>query len=100
MQREISSKKAKDLVYLFEIICHPYLGKDVVDGLGKLAIQYPDAYRVWRECLENVAGGVAIRQEMADQLTNASRAAFGGRPQVMLEITARFRRILSETGAH
>lgn len=90
-------KKAKDLVYMFEIVRHPSLGAEAIDGLHALGTKYPDAYLIWRECLENVAAGTTIRADVAEQIMSASVTGLGDRRVVMQEITARFRRVLAET---
>ena len=90
-------KKAKDLVYLFEIVRHPSLGAEALDGLRTLAPEYPDAYRIWRECLNNVLAGTALRADVAEQLIGGAGTGLGDRREVIHEITAWFRRALAET---
>lgn len=89
-------KKAKDLVYLYEIVRHPILGPEVVAGMPGLARQYLTEYRTWRGTLTAVIESPSTRREIAEQLL-LSRRAHGSEDDVAQQVAARLRRLLLET---
>jgi len=97
-RRQNAHKKAKDLVYLFEILQDPVLGPDALAGLPGLAARYPEVYESWHTNLEQAAANVTLRQDMADQLQFASTADIGTRSGIIQNIAARFRRAIAESG--
>lgn len=96
-RRQITHKKAKDLVYLFEILQDPILGPEALAGLPGLAARYPEVYEAWHTNLEQAAANVTLRQDMADQLQFASTADIGTRSEIIQNIAARFRRAIAES---
>jgi hypothetical protein len=88
-------KRAKDLVYLHEILRHSILGPLALQGLPDLAARYPIAYADWRSQLARVTSDVRLLREIARQLLTADRAR--GHPEaVVAAVTARLRRTLAE----
>jgi hypothetical protein len=89
-------KQAKDLVYLFEIVRHPDLGRQVVDGMGEMAGKYPQEYARWRSYLAEAIDSVTLRREVVEQLILGFRA-LGSPEEVDRMFAARLRRLLGET---
>lgn len=89
-------KRAKDFVYLFEIVRDRGMGEQVLGGMGALAARYPDEYRSWREILERVVGDRAALDDIADQLIDGARV-IGTAEEVSRYVAGRFRRLLAET---
>jgi hypothetical protein len=89
--------RAKDLVYLLEIVRHPLLGREAIDGMGGLAAWYPAEYHRWRAYLGMVAGDRMLLAAIVDQLiagagpvglcTALTLAGFGV-PSLVLEAEA------------
>lgn len=89
-------KRAKDLVYLIEIVRHPVLGRAAVDGMRAMASSYPEEYARWRGYLAETLGNVPLLTEIAEQLILGHRS-IGERAAVVKTIAARLRRLLGET---
>jgi len=90
------SKKAKDLVYLYEIARHPLLGPAAIAEMPGLRERYRDASAAWRRHLEASSGDVPLLEEVVDQLQLGFRA-IGSAEQVRASFVARIRRLLGET---
>ncbi len=95
-QRTQARKRAKDLVYLTEILRQPVLGAEALAGLGQLAVAYPTEYRTWRDNLAEVLTRTPLLRDVAEQLTLAGRAQ-GSLDEVVPAIVAQLRRALGET---
>lgn len=95
MQRSDPQRRAKDVIYLYEIVRHSRLGTLVHDGLPELATRYPSEYALWRRNLELVVASAAIRRDAADQLLSAGRST-EPLDTVAAGIAARLRRLLAE----
>lgn len=89
-------KRAKDLVYLFEIVRDPILGAQVLEGMGNLAARYPDEYRRWREILDQAIDNQDLLDEVATQFIVGGRI-WGTTKEVSIRVAARLRRLLAET---
>ncbi|HSU14424.1 nucleotidyl transferase AbiEii/AbiGii toxin family protein [Longimicrobium sp.] len=90
------SKKAKDLVYLFEIARHPALGANATRELRALGARYPSAFAAWRRHLETTLTDVRLLDEVVEQLLLGFRV-IGSGEQVRATVVARIRRLLGET---
>ena len=90
------SKRAKDLVYLFEIARHPALGVAGMDDLRRLAVRYPAEFVAWRRSLEAALRDPRLLEEVMDQLGLGSRV-IGTPGQIRASVVARFRRLLAES---
>jgi hypothetical protein len=93
--RAVATKAVKDLVYAYEILRHPRLGKAARAELAMLASRYPELSEIWRQRLEDVVRREPLRRDMAEQLLVAGRA-FGTEAEVMAAISAQFRRSIAE----
>jgi hypothetical protein len=89
-------KRAKDLVYLLEIVRHPVLGQLSVEGLSVLSTRYPAEYRRWRQYLNEAARDRGLLTEVVDQLLAGYRV-IGSGDEVARLVTTRLRRLLGET---
>jgi hypothetical protein len=89
-------KKAKDLVYLIEIVRHPALGRTAVAGMAEMASRYPEEYTRWRGYLSETLGNVPLLFVVAEQLILGHRS-IGERAAVVKTIAGRLRRLLGET---
>ncbi|MET0400098.1 MAG: hypothetical protein ABW277_25130 [Longimicrobiaceae bacterium] len=90
------AKQAKDLVYLIEIVRHPVLGREVVDGMGAMASWYPEEYARWRDYLTETTKATPLLTEMVEQLIAGSRV-LGSPVEAAKFVTARLRRLLGES---
>jgi hypothetical protein len=97
-RRPSLGKRAKDLVYLFEIVRDRSMGEQVLAGLGALCVQYPDEFRCWRKILHRVSDDPAVLDGIAVQLSVGSRA-FGTSREIARHVAGRFRRLLAETAS-
>lgn len=95
-RRPSPQKRAKDLVYLFEIVRDRSMGEQVIEGMGALAAKYPDEYRSWRGILERVVADRAALDNVAIQLLDGARA-IGTMEEISRHVAGRFRRLLAET---
>jgi len=89
------SKKAKDLVYLYEIARQPALGVRGMDDLRSLATRYPAECEVWRRNLEGVLADARLMDEIVEQLQLGFRV-IGTTEQIRASVVARFRRMIAE----
>lgn len=93
--RSILQKAVKDLVYAYEILRHPRLGRLARAEIGPLSARYPELARRWQERIEDVIQRDVLRRDMAEQLQLAHRA-FGTESEIMAQVAAQFRRALAE----
>ncbi len=89
-------KRAKDLVYLHEIVRDRAMAAEVRAGMPGLAERYPEEYRAWREILTRAIADPPLLSEIAMQLRYGSRA-FGTEAEIARSVTTWLRRILGET---
>lgn len=89
-------KKAKDLVYLFEIIRDGEMRRLVVEGMPGLAARAPAEYEAWRTILERAAEDRVLMSAVAEQLEEQSRIP-GGLAGVPQHVAGYLRRLLAET---
>ena len=94
-RRTSFQKRAKDLVYLFEIIRNLEMRRQVLDELPALAERYPDEYARWRDALASAAANVPLLAEVAEQLQHDLRA-IGEPSQIALFVSAHLKRLLGE----
>jgi hypothetical protein len=94
MQRAFPEKRAKDLVYLYEIVRHPVLGPRARDGLEELRRRYPSEFEVWRIYLAGVCGHEALLRDVVAQLIASGWR--GGPSAARASIVAWLRRILGD----
>ena len=66
-------KRAKDLVYLLVIVRDRQMRREVIAGLGDLAVSVPDEYIAWRAVLASSANDLALMEAVADQLEEMQR---------------------------
>jgi hypothetical protein len=97
--RQVGSKAAKDLVYVYEIVRDAELGARAVDGIRVLSKRYPSEYARWRRQLGNAAGQERLCHSMAEQIVVAA-GTIGAESIVQARIAAQFERLLSETPGH
>lgn len=96
MSRHTPAKRAKDLVYLFEVVRHPRLGGAIIGEMPALAARYPAEYSIWRAYLERVLEDRQILADVSTQLLEGGRAE-GPTEELTRRTVARFRRLLGET---
>jgi hypothetical protein len=89
-------KRAKDLVYLFEIVRDGAMREQVIAEMPGLALRYPAEYAAWRAILAAAAGDGALLERVAEQLLEQVRA-IGSPAQVARHVGAYLRRVLGET---
>lgn len=89
-------KRAKDLVYLYEIVRDKAMAEEVRTGMPDLTERYTEEYRAWREILTRAIADPPLRSEMAMQLRYGSRA-FGTEAEIARSVVIWLRRILGET---
>jgi hypothetical protein len=97
-RRPSGSKRAKDIVYLYEITRDRILGRGARSGMPALAEAYPDEYREWREILSATIADRRILSDVAEQLLQGLRS-FGSPAEVEASVSAHLRRLLGETPA-
>lgn len=92
-QRLHDHKRAKDLVYMAEILRHPLLGSIAYAGLRGMALQYPAHYADWERHMARVISNDMLLRRVADQLLSANRA-IGTETEVGMAVARRLQRAL------
>jgi hypothetical protein len=95
-RRPGESKRAKDLVYLVEVVRDAEMRREVVEDMPGLAERHPAEYAGWRAALEAASADRRLLEEVAEQLLAQSRA-IGELSAVATYVAAQFRRLLAET---
>lgn len=96
MQRSDTQRRAKDVVYLYEIVRHPTLGASARDGMPELAARYPEEYGTWRQHMELFATSSTIRRDAVEELLIAGRSTDA--PDILgAKLAAHIRRFLLDT---
>lgn len=95
--RTLPGKSAKDLVYVFELLRHPKLGRQAREELASLRPEYSDMLARWRAHVANVLNRNALLNEMAQQLLY-SDMAIGPTEDIVARIKTVFRRHISDSG--
>lgn len=104
MQKAMSSamrgsrtKAAKDLVYIFEILRHPQLGRGVAPEIRGLHSRYPLEFDQCAAALRIAVAMPAALRDIAEQLSESGRA-LGSSEGVAAMVEGRFRRLLADVG--
>jgi hypothetical protein len=92
-QRVGEEKRAKDLVYMVEILRHATLGPAARAGLPEIAARYTSHYADWTQYLQRVLEDRSLLRMVAEQLLLAGQAV-GREEEVVASVARRIRRAL------
>lgn len=95
-RRPSQTKRAKDIVYLLEIVRDETMGGEARSGIAALAPRYPEEYGAWREVLTRAISDRGLMAEVANQLREGIRM-IGPEAEVARLVAAHIRRLLGET---
>ncbi len=96
--RKFFDKKAKDIVYIFQIIRHDALGPSAAAGMPALVTRYPQEWARWSTYIEALLTNQSLLRMIALQLI-AAHGVRGTQDEVMATVVARLRRFISEVMA-
>lgn len=99
LERRFDEKRAKDVVYLFEIVRHPRLGAAAQAGMPALRERYPEHFARWQHYLDGLTARDPTVRDAVDQLLESGRAV-GSREAVAAQVVGRLRRFAGEAGVH
>lgn len=94
--RTWTGKRAKDLVYLYELLRREAVRQDVVDGLGVLSGKYPERFASAGEYLRNATSDEQLLREVARQVIEASGFSIEDHTPLRAKVRATFRRFVSD----
>lgn len=94
--RTQSSKEAKDLVYIYEIVRHPTLGAQVMRQLRELRERYPDEFSLWKLALTRAITTSATMRNVTDELMFSGRA-HGAPEDIARSVSVWLQRLVAES---
>ncbi len=102
MQKGIASssrtnplKAAKDLVYLYEIVRHPNLGRTTFAETPMLRARYPEEHARWKSVLDAVVRTPATLRDICAELSESGRT-YSAESDVRRGVIAYFTRLIAE----
>lgn len=88
-------KRAKDIVYIFEIIRHRRLGSEALAQLPRLREKYPHEHTLCMQALDGVLNASSVLGDICEELLISGRA-HGEPREVARNVTAWIRRLIAE----